>query len=409
MPRARKLLPLCFALIALTVATGYGQLGRQTGSESAAPVTRPSAQAPQPKTTPQPRLQLLPPAFAGLPRQGDIVDLATAQTMDSAHAAVLQEVGFSGGSQASYAGDGPVSWQVQVLRFEDATGAYSAFTFYRDGQMKPEQAGTKATGVDAAASPSLFLARFSASLVMVRPLASTGPRADASKLSGPVAALISTLPRVHGPENIPPSLPGLLPAKNLDAATLHYAIGRAAYNGPIPANVVDFARDAEAVTAAYHLPGGKSAVMTLLMLPTPQIATAQDQAIHALPDGSLHVATRHLGPLLGVVSGAGVSAAEADDLLKQIHYRTDVTLDQPQGYISEVVKAARLLTGIAELTIALAIAAVVLAISFGGGRALLRRLQGKPASTMYDQEFISLKIEGSEVSEGSQDPEKRVP
>ena len=36
--------------------------------------------------------------------------------------------------------------------------------------------------------------------------------------------------------------------------------------------------------------------------------------------------------------------------------------------------------------------AVLIGVSFGGGRALLRKLQGKPASTLQESEFIRLDL-----------------
>ena len=67
-------------------------------------------------------------------------------------------------------------------------------------------------------------------------------------------------------------------------------------------------------------------------------------------------------------------------------------MDQPQGYTSEVAKAAKLLLGIGYLTVFLAIAALVIAVFFGAGRVLVRKLRGKPASSVSDDEFITLKL-----------------
>lgn len=365
------------------------QIGNQTGIEAGTPVSHAGeGHTGSPPMGRQTQLQLLPAAFAGEPRRGDIVNQPTPADVDSAHVAVLKEDGFEGASRAVYAGPGATNWLVEVLRFGDATGAYSAFTFYRNPDMRLEQVGD-----DAAAGPQLFLARVSASLVMVRP-AGTALAAgqDAQTLGAAMKALVGGLPRRHGPDAIPPILPQLMPAAGLDRLSLHYAIGPAGYNGPLPVSVVDFGRDAEAATAAYHLPGAGNAVLTLIMLPTPQIAVAGQQAIGSLPDASLHVAVRRMGPLLAAVSGAGLPKTEADKLLGEIRYRNDITLDQPQGYTSEVAKAARLLVGIAWLTIVLGLAALVIGVFLGFGRVLIRRLQGKPASSLHDEEFITLKL-----------------
>jgi hypothetical protein len=57
-----------------------------------------------------------------------------------------------------------------------------------------------------------------------------------------------------------------------------------------------------------------------------------------------------------------------------------------------VSKTARLLLGIAYLTGILGGTAIILGLFFGGGRAALRRLRGKPVSTLNDEDFISLKL-----------------
>ncbi len=290
-------------------------------------------------------------------------------------------------SVARYAGTGPAVWTVQVIRFGDATGAYSAFTFYRDPGMD-----TEAVGENAAANASVFLVRSAASLVIARGADPGVGAGDARTLKFAMQALVQNLPKLQGPDAIAPALPGLMPPEGLEERSLHYAVGPGSYNGPIPVSVIDFNRSAEAATAYYHLGGGASATLTLLMLPTPQIAGSALRAILALPDSSLHVASRRSGPLVGVVSGSGVTAAEAQRLLGQIHYVADITLDQPQGYTSEVAKTAKLLLGIAYLTGILAVAAVLLAAFLGGGRVLVRRMRGKPDSSLNDDDFISLKL-----------------
>ncbi len=327
---------------------------------------------------------LLPPAFAGNPREGDIVIQPTPSDADAAHAAVLKEDGLVEASTARYGGAGASAWAVEVLRFGDATGAFAAFTSYRDPAMHPETLGD-----NAAANANLFLVQRNAALVTVR---KTGTAGDATQLRSAVEALVQALPKVGGPEAALPTLPGLLPADGLQKQTLHYAIGPAGYSGPIPVSAIDFSRDAEAATASYRLRSGKTGTLTLIMLPTPQIAGAELRAITALSDPSLHMGTRRSGPLVGVVSGAGVSQADAQRLLNEIHYVADLTLDQPQGYTSEVAKAAKLLLGIGYLTLFLAIAAVVIAVFLGGGRVMIRRMRGKPDSSLNDDDFITLKL-----------------
>ncbi len=271
-----------------------------------------------------------------------------------------------------------------MFHFHDAPGAFSAFTFYRDPNMHPE-----AVGDNAASGQGVFLAQKGTALVRV---AAASPAGDPQQLRTAVTAVVQTIPVTGGPESVLPTLPSLLPAEGLQKQTVHYAIGPAAYHGPIPAGAIDFSRDGEAATASYRMHGGEPGTLTLLTFPTPQIAGAALRTIAALPDASLHVATLRTGPVVGVVSGQNVPQADANRLLNQIHYVADVTLNQPQGYVSEVAKAAKLLLGIGYIVIFLAIAAVVVAVFFGAGRVLIRRLQGKPASSVSDDEYITLKL-----------------
>lgn len=337
--------------------------------------------------TPQP---LLPAAFDGRPREGSIIMSGSAVDADSAHAAVLKEDGLTEAGTVEYRGVGVVGWHVQLLQFGDATGALSAFTFYRQPGMQVEQVGD-----NAAANATTFLVQRAASLVIVRAAGASSetPEGNAMRLRSAVQSLLTGIPRVQGPEGVLPALPGLLPAQNLAVTTMHYAVGPASYNGAIPVSAIDFSRDAEVVTALYRLPSGAPGLLTLIMLPTPQIAHAQEQSIARLPDAASHVAARRIGPLLGVVSGQGVAAADAQALLAQLHYKAEVTVDDeaPQGP-TEIAKTAQLLLGIAYLTGLLAIASLVIAVFLGAGRVMIRRMRGKPDSSMNDDDFISLKL-----------------
>lgn len=372
---ATRILVSIAALLGCTAGFAVAQPGQQPGSPTKSSATL-LAEPPPP---------LLPPAFAGKPRQGDIVDIPSPAGADAAHAEVLQEDGFSGASRATYTGDGGSGWSVTVFRFEDATGAYSAFTFFRDPAMRSESAGD-----DAAASARLFLARTDASLLLVQPL--PGHPGDAATLALAVKALLKGLPHAAGVSAVAPPLPRYLPAQHLDRATLHYAIGPASYNGPIPVGSIAFKRDAEVATAAYHLPDGKAATLTLIMSPTPQLATEQVKTVAALPDASLHRAARQIGPLAAIVSGADVAPAAANLLLDQIHYSTNITINETDAQSPEVAKAAKLLVSIAEITGLLALAALIVGGSLGFGRVFYRRMRGKPDSSLHDEQFIRLKL-----------------
>lgn len=382
-----------FACIApASEAAAQAQVGG-VGAKAAALSRQHAVATPVPAASVHGHKPLVPASFDGKPREGGVIVSGSATEIDAAHAAVLKEDGLAEASTARYRGNGLVGWSLQVLRFGDATGAYSAYTFYRNPEMQPE-----AVGDNACASADTFLVQSNANLVLVR---ATGVDAntaagDAQRLRSSMVALIADLPKLRGPEAVAPMLPGILPVDGLIKETVHYAIGPASYNGLLPVSVIDFSRDAEVVTGRYGVASGAPALLTLLMLPTPQIAHAEEVAINALPDASLHAGVRRIGPLVAVVSGPGMSAAAAAGLLAEVHYKAEISVDElpPSGAPghAEIAKTAQLLLGIAMLTGVLALAAVVIAIFLGAGRVMVRRLRGKPDSSMNDDDFISLKI-----------------
>ena len=83
---------------------------------------------------------------------------------------------------------------------------------------------------------------------------------------------------------------------------------------------------------------------------------------------------------------------DAHRLLESVHYEADMTAI-PQPLESDVEKTSKLLLGIAVLSLIGATAAILLGGILGGGRALYRIATGKPASSMYDVEFIHLDLQ----------------
>lgn len=327
---------------------------------------------------PQQHAPGLPHAFANWTETSPPTSQPVASTSGrGADAAVLEEYGLRESTTATYA-SGANTATVQALQFGDATGAYGAFTFFRQPQMRPEdigRAGSAAGGHFLVWTGVTVLdAQFSHPAVSER---------------GALQALIAGIPQPAGPDAVPPSLPRYLPTAQLDPASVRYAIGPAAYarmGGEVPVNDIDFSQDAEAITAKYGPPNAQG-TLTLIMYPTPQIATAHLNAIRAHETG---IATRRIGPMVAVVDAA---YPKAQELLQKIQFNDYVTINHPEGYVSEAVKVSRLLLGIATLTGILLGGALLLGIFLGGGRAVFRRLRGRPLSTVSEEEFISLHLE----------------
>src|SRR3984885_1042703 len=143
-------------------------------------------------------------------------------------------------------GDAPSGGTVTVYQFDDATGAYAAYTYLR------KNAGDHValSGVSVVVS-NLKLYPESA------------------------AALLKTvqvgLPKIGGTKGLAPLLPTYLPAKGMERDTVKYSLGPLGYQAMgavVPPEIVGFDKAAEVVTAKYE---GKG-TLTLLLYPTPQIA-----------------------------------------------------------------------------------------------------------------------------------------
>jgi hypothetical protein len=338
---------------------------------------------------------ILPSDFAGWHQSAPAQQSTAAEAADQANVAVLREYGFAEFASANYV-QPDNKLNVRAIRFQDATGAYGAFTFYRRPGMRKEDIGS-----EGAFDGSHVLFWKGATLVDA-----TFDHITAMS-AAQLRELAQDLPSISGPSSIAPPLPGYLPPASLDASSVRYAVGTESYRqggGVLPPDELAFDRDAEAVTAHYSTTHGNG-TLTLLMYPTPQIAINRARVLtdflnaggnsqwpQPLTDSlkeSLQV--RRSGPIVAVTSG-NFSASEAHKLLEGVNYRADITVESPQGYVSESSKTARLLLGIAALTGIIGGTAVILGFFFGGARALVRRMRGKPASSLSDDQFIRLKL-----------------
>ena len=335
---------------------------------------------------------VLPPRFSGWVEQGTPKTAATPEAADSANAAALSEYGLKDFEDATYR-RGTAIAHVRAFGFSDATGAYGAFTFYRKPGMSAEAIGK---GGARNAQEAVFWS--GTTLVDVAYGPSGAPPVSSLK------KLASELPAAMGSSSVGPSLPSYLPS-GFDPSSMHYAIGPAAYvtgGGVLPPRTIDFSRDAEAVTANYHAKNGHG-TLTLLEYPTPQMSIRAEKDLNALLRGPLPptlkessplaLAVRRSGPIVAITSGH-FSAPDAQALLAKVKYRAEVTWNHSRNSGSEVKKAAEMLIGIAYLTAILVACALILAAFLGGGRVLWRMIRGRPVSSVYEQDFISLNLSG---------------
>jgi hypothetical protein len=352
-------------------------------------VKRPAPAASKPKP-------LLPDSFAGWVATEPPQVVTDAAQADSASATALAEYDFVGATLASYKREGE-TLSVRALRFSDASGAYGAYTFYRQNGWPKEDIGTGATSNH---NRVLF---WQGSTVVDATFSRVGPMSAAE-----LRELAKQLPVPTGNRAIAPPILANLPQDSLDKQTTHYALGPMGYagsGGALPPELVGFDRGAEAVTADYTLRSGQ-ATLTIIDYPTPQMAAAQESRIRAyikagsqaqppwpkpLMDSDIaSLEVRRSGPLVALVSGDAIPD-ESHKLLGTVHFDMNLT-SIPQPTESEVAKTGKLLLGIAELVVIGASAAILLGFFLGGFRALYRMARGRPVSSVYESEFISLNL-----------------
>ena len=214
--------------------------------------------------------------------------------------------------------------------------------------------------------------------------------------------------------------------------SVRYALGPVGYvatRGVLPAGTIGFDKAAEALTAEYAGRNG-TGVLTMLLYPTPEIAgehgralerylngqagtQASTSTVEAGPGGPLTqlatgshragaatVKLRREGPLVLLATG-GFTAEEAKALVESVHLRTDVTFDKPvpPEFHVEVRKTASLLVSIAVFSGVAGLAAVLLGLFLGFGRAWIRVMMGKPAAT--EPEFLRLDLSGDGSGQGA--------
>lgn len=380
-------------ILACSVALGgyacnlIGQPGQPSAAEkkSATTIVLP----PSPKA-------LLPDVFDGWVASVPSRVLTDPSQADSANATALKEYGFTTGLETSYKREADTV-TLRALRFEDASGAYGAYSFYRQNGWPKETIGT------GAASDNNRVLFWQGNTVVDATFSHVGPLS-----AGELREIARQLPVPVGNEALPPPILADLPQHSLDPQTTHYALGATGYvgaGGVLPPSLVVFDKGAEAVTGTYSLFSGP-ATLTIIDYPTPQIAQVQENAIRSylkagsqaqppwpkpLADSDVaSLEVRHSGPLVIVVSG-NAFPDDSHRLLESVHYSADL-IAIPQPVESEVQKTGQMLLGIAVICLIGAGASVFLGGLFGGGRAFIRVVRGKPASSLYDEEFIHLDL-----------------
>ena len=306
----------------------------------------------------------LPNSFAGWTLTGTPQVTHDAAKADSAYPVVLQEYGFTEAEIATYTRPDGRKLTIKAAQFKDATGAYGAYTFYRQPAMHTEQIGTKAASAN---ERTLFFR----SNVLVD--------ANFDHVTGMSAAelreLAASLPAAKGQNDKLPGLPQYLPKQNAVDNSARYIIGSQALTAlgtPLTAEQIDFQYEPEILEQQYSLPNGPVTLM-LVQYPTPQIAGDRLRALQPVANASPGaLALRRTGPILVVASGS-VDNGEAHTLLGSVNYEANVTWDEATS-IPKRDNIGNLIVGIFGLIGILLVIMFIFGVFFGGFRILMARL-----------------------------------
>jgi hypothetical protein len=393
----------CSALLTASVASVVAQSAPAKAAAPGNAANKPAAkEAVTPVILPPSPQALLPDALDGWVAAEPPKALADAAQADPANAAALNEYDYAGGASVTYKREGE-TLAVRALRFRDASGAYGAYTFYRKNGWPKEDIGAGATSDH---NRVLF---WKGDTVVDATFSHIGLM-SASEMR----ELASHVPNPPGTRAMMPPILANLPQGSLDGQTTHYAVGPVGYAGSgglLPPKLVGFDRGAETATANYSLNSGP-ATLTIIDYPTPQMAQAMEPKIRdyikagskaqppwpkPLVDSDLaSLEVRRSGPLVAIVSGDAIPE-ESHKLLEMVHFEADLTAI-PQPTDSEVKKTAQLLLSIAAIVIVGCSAALLLGFFLGGGRALYRVVRGRPASSVFDEEFIRIDLSEDPVT-----------
>jgi hypothetical protein len=339
--------------------------------------------APQGAPTP-----VLPKVFAGWQRTSAAISTDPAKA-DPAYADLLKENGFQTVETAEYTKPGR-KMTIKAARFDDATGAYAAYLYYRTPQMAKEDIADQS-----ASNNERVLFRRGDLLIDVKLDKVTVMSA------GELRELASDLPQAGGNQAKAPTVATYLPAAGMVANTEKFAqgpIGLARINSLLPPELIDFSTEPELASADYNTSQG-NAKMTVIAYPEPAIAGARLRAIeawHPAPAvGSTQpprVYAKRTGRMVAVVTG-DISEAEAKTLLGSVNDDAEVTWNE-NTHFDRNSNLGSLLVNIIILIAIITGLAIVAGFAFGGARIVLKKMfPDRVFDRSDDIEIIRLNIE----------------
>ncbi|MBZ5682415.1 MAG: hypothetical protein LAO24_20170 [Acidobacteriia bacterium] len=340
---------------------------------------------------PAPAPPILPQQFGGWQMQGAAQTSPDAGAADPTNAAVLREYGFADFASSTYTRDDGRTLKIRAARFADASGAFGAYTFYLQPDMRREQIG------DQGASLGQRVLFYRGHIVIDALFSEESPMSGAE-----LRELAGVLPRPGGNAgNLPPIL-GFMPPRSYVTNTEKYAMGPLALSAlapPVSADLVDFGVRAEVTLGRYSMPSGEATLM-LIYYPTPQLAAEHLRRIdasHQRKPGESSIENagefydKRTGPILAIAAGP-LSESDAKTLLGRVNYEANVTWNENTSFDPNK-DLGTLLVNIVLLCFILGAMAIVAGVAFGGFRILMKRLfPDKVFDRPEQMEFISLHL-----------------
>src|SRR5450759_508782 len=158
---------------------------------------------------------VLPTEFAGWQVKGAVARSADPAVADQVNAPVLKEYGFQRLEKAAYTRDDGRNLVIKAAVFEDASGAYGAFTYYESAEMGEETIGGQAAFLN-------NRVLFCQGNVLVDAVFDRMSVMSAAQLR----VLAGLLPQAEGSKDNSPALPTYLPKRaferNLEQNTTKY-------------------------------------------------------------------------------------------------------------------------------------------------------------------------------------------
>lgn len=351
-----------------------------------------AAEPPAPvKAAPPP---ILPKEFGGWQIKEPAQTSQDPAAADPTNPAILKEYGFTDFASGAYTRDDGRKLTLRAARFADASGAYGAFTFYKQPEMLNEKIGDQASSLN---NRVLFY-RGNVLVDALFDKLSVMSAAELRELAGDIP-----LPQ-GGARNLP-ALPTYLPKQAYVKNTAKYIMGPATLDkigSPISAELADFAAGAEVVQGTYESSGGE-ATLVLISYPTPQIAAEHMRRIDAAhapapqPGAAappvVDVGTffdKRSGPIVAVAAGP-FSPSEAKSLLASVNYDADVTWNE-NTFFDKKNNLANLLWNIIILCGVIMGLTLIAGFAFGGARVLLQRILPR-REDVGENEFIALHLD----------------